>query len=721
MRSIGKVRCWMGVTRGVLIPSAMAVLTVGCGNGTPVEGPGEVEQLGARMPRIGPGFAVMPTPSETLPKIVGLVGHIAGAEQSEEMLTGVLAVMGIEVPPGASGDVDTALEAYGIDGGRPLGLAMSEHRYKGITYFPLESEAKFVNAFTTKDSIRLPLDVAGKAVLAGADRGLRWFVADGYAVMARNESTLRAAAEAFGAPVENSAPVAKLLKASDSDLIQVMRMDGVMADEYSGHSAALSLLGEWYDTIVVEVNLAPGKESHTARLMAHKRSPSKVIAGPLVLHQAMGPDTLLNLSLQEGSGLVSLLNAAASDGLLPLPVDNTQLEAVLTPLLKNRLALSVDVPTNGMPGAQLTLQPMLPEMVDLLLGLGGLHGVAAEAHGSVPMYTVDNVPPAYGAITYAFQDDTFVVSNSDGGTRDALDNLAVNVEPADDAPNRADLTVDLGKGVSSPILKALTGFNVATDAAEIVPLTLQAWDRSDVLEVKISAGIPALNLFAGRTTYARSAARSSSSQNNQKQLGLVFKMYAHESQGRHFPPLNESPGHLVFAAREAEDYRNGHGTPVFPEYLSDVSILVNPGAVDSNEWRNRAENDPLSAVDDYHYIYWGYLVRDDAEMTAYAEAYLTSVAGGAVPNTDMEFQGETIYRLREGVERFALEDLSSPAAAAQFQSAVPVLVERRGAWPNDVINVLFMDGHVETVAPGQFPNTDAFWENVARLNAVKKE
>jgi prepilin-type N-terminal cleavage/methylation domain-containing protein/prepilin-type processing-associated H-X9-DG protein len=83
---------------------------------------------------------------------------------------------------------------------------------------------------------------------------------------------------------------------------------------------------------------------------------------------------------------------------------------------------------------------------------------------------------------------------------------------------------------------------------------------------------------------------------------------------------------------------------------------------------------------------------------------------------------ETLYRLREGVERFLITDINNPASSAQAQSSVPVMLD---AWAQsgkfsdngpavarvEVFNhipggsnVLYLDGHVGYVRyPGDYP------------------
>ncbi len=81
---------------------------------------------------------------------------------------------------------------------------------------------------------------------------------------------------------------------------------------------------------------------------------------------------------------------------------------------------------------------------------------------------------------------------------------------------------------------------------------------------------------------AREAARRSSCQNNLKQHGVIFKMYANESVGEMFPPRS---------VRYWQDYPNGRGLGVtleraystedlYPEYLTDFHIQFCPSDAD---------------------------------------------------------------------------------------------------------------------------------------------
>lgn len=65
---------------------------------------------------------------------------------------------------------------------------------------------------------------------------------------------------------------------------------------------------------------------------------------------------------------------------------------------------------------------------------------------------------------------------------------------------------------------------------------------------------------------AREAARRSSCQNNLKQWGLIYKMYANEAPGEKFPPIAAWPYTAFGPAPET----------VYPEYLTDPAIIVCP-------------------------------------------------------------------------------------------------------------------------------------------------
>ncbi len=199
---------------------------------------------------------------------------------------------------------------------------------------------------------------------------------------------------------------------------------------------------------------------------------------------------------------------------------------------------------------------------------------------------------------------------------------------------------------------------------------------------------------------AKQAHLRASCQNNLKQMGIVFKMFANETRGEVFPLLSNEPGKLMLAWGGDDIRRGQQETILTTEFLTQPRILSCP-----------ASGEPLNPPDDRDYVYLGYVVRNDADIEAFARAYRQRLKQGGGFQTDLKITEEdkTILRLREGVERFYITDINSPAASAQAQSEIPVLIE----WPDKHEvdgerggTVLYMDGHVSFVPyPSKWPMT----------------
>lgn len=241
---------------------------------------------------------------------------------------------------------------------------------------------------------------------------------------------------------------------------------------------------------------------------------------------------------------------------------------------------------------------------------------------------------------------------------------------------------------------------------------------------------------------AREAARRASCQNNLKQMGIVFKMYANESKGEVFPSLKKYSGEACNRTSDFQAFFDG--TEVYPEYLTDPAIIVCPSDSDAyyEDYREgyvpEGDINPCMIRDiSYAYYAWAFTVdgvfadpakADDPNATLLdlntdfvdgLTDVLTDIAlewnasgDDSVYHEDISSGDTTFYRLREGIERFFITDINNPAASNLAQSELFVLQDdfRGGeniAWSNHVpggANVLYMDGHVEFIKyPGEFP------------------
>ena len=197
---------------------------------------------------------------------------------------------------------------------------------------------------------------------------------------------------------------------------------------------------------------------------------------------------------------------------------------------------------------------------------------------------------------------------------------------------------------------------------------------------------------------AREASRRASTENNMKQLGLVFKMYANESRGELWPPSVSVDGSWV------PDLRT-----IYPEFMTDPGILITEGREGR---RDRAlltealEQEPpdwdaAHGIVARHFVYTGYLLREPEMFDAFAVASIPPERA----NIRLE-DGRTINRLREGIERFLITDINNPAGSAQAQSDIPVVITnvfRDGAGHAREMTVLYMDGHVRRVVRREQP------------------
>jgi prepilin-type N-terminal cleavage/methylation domain-containing protein/prepilin-type processing-associated H-X9-DG protein len=248
---------------------------------------------------------------------------------------------------------------------------------------------------------------------------------------------------------------------------------------------------------------------------------------------------------------------------------------------------------------------------------------------------------------------------------------------------------------------------------------------------------------------AREAARRASCASNLKQISLSLIMYSNESRGEFYPPRElytvETDPDTFEEARYVSNDMIFHGYSIFPEYLDNIDTVWCPSwaAQDSALERYdgaKGNNDGIFQPHEFAkepFDYTGWMILFDRQILGdekigqigsgpngrWEESEFQDTPWGELAQANIDTagmqsledftvtqpqnlgtqeggEGNTIFRLRNGIERMFITDINNAGVSARATSVIPVMWDHISTKVGDFAhvpggaNVLYLDGHV---------------------------
>lgn len=650
----------------------------------------------------------------------------AEAGTMQDMLDDIASGFGLSEVTTVKGLID----ALGLDGVRPVGVSLKDiEKADAVFFLPVRDSDLFLKQTGIGDAEPVEIGINGERCRAGVAKSedAAFLVYRDYILISTSVENLKWAAEAFGTerPIRYGSETFPVLRQGEwvvqPNLPAIGKYLAASGDpEMAMFTPSLAALAAQFDNALAAWHMTP--DTMTLRVAGHDATPgTDALPGPLSLPALLPAKPMALAALRISDGLTEFVRTCVNAFAGGIPM--TQIEGFfnfVTGLLGDEVAIDVlDASETELRAVAVAKTPS-PEMLESMIGMVGLTQDETAAQGQI-FKSLSGLPEPVGQVFYTTTPELFIVGTDIEDVQYVLDRVKGASPGSENALLDEEIMARANHGLL--FVNNLRMMQMIGDDIPGMALTAMMQQQNSILTIEQhstwrqialsapngSTAVPAMALPA--LIRSRESARRASSQNNLKQMGLVFKMYANEHKDGVFPAISSKTGCLMAEASE-----------IYPEYLTDPSVLVNPRSGETVDLDGSDHDAALKMVDDGHYLYLSHAIVNEEQGLAYVAAYRKAAEAGTPFTEDFDTPTGTLYRLKEGVEKRLVreEESENPAALAICQSRIPVMMER--PLPDvapDGINVLYLDGRVDFLRKGTFPYTDHFMSALLALDDLE--